>query len=241
MAFLILRVGSTFEGLRAARGDYDDWFVRDMGLAPEDARVVAPAEGEPLPDASERFDGIVISGSAAMVTDAEPWSEATATWLLPRITRDEPILGVCYGHQLLAHALGGEVAHNPLGRQVGSVSVTLTALGCADPLLGRLPETHIQQASHSQSVLRPPRGAQVLGHTARDPFHVLRFAPRVWGVQFHPEFDHVIVPYYITERREPIRSEGWDPDALLDAVQPSPHGRALLRRFVTLCRAREIR
>ena len=81
--------------------------------------------GEALPD-PRSVRAVVVTGSAAMVTSREPWSERTAAWLCETVEVKTPVLGICYGHQLLAHALGGRVEDNPQGRHIGTVDVTLT-------------------------------------------------------------------------------------------------------------------
>jgi len=67
---------------------------------------------------------------------------------------------------------------------------------------------------------------------------VLRFGERVWGVQFHPEFDAEIVRCYLRERRAPILAEGLDPDALAAAARDTPDAAAVLGRFLESCSRR---
>jgi GMP synthase (glutamine-hydrolysing) len=85
-------------------------------------------------------------------------------------------------------------------------------------------------------VLEPPAGARVLARNDADPHHAVSFAPRVWGVQFHPEFDADVMRSYLMERRESLRSEGRDPEALLEDVRECRESSALLRRFGELVR-----
>jgi GMP synthase (glutamine-hydrolysing) len=230
---LLLKVGRTLSSLSATRGDYEVWFGAGLGVG-EALHVVRVIDGEPLPDLNA-YRGVVVSGSAAMVTERAAWSVATAAWLLEALARDLPVLGVCYGHQLLADALGAHVDWNPRGRQIGSVVATLTENGRTDPLFSGLPAELLVQTSHSQSVLSLPESLALLAATPRDPQHAFRVrGARAWGVQFHPEFDAEVTRAYIRERSADIRAEGQDPDALIEGVVESAHGDLILRRFAAL-------
>src|SRR5690606_38861481 len=107
------------------------------------------------------------------------------------------VLGVCYGHQLLAHALGGRVDDHPAGREVGTVELELDAAGEGDALFGATPAKFRAHATHRQSVLELPPGATVLARSAHDPHHAVRYAPTAWGLQFHPEFSVGIMRGYL--------------------------------------------
>jgi GMP synthase (glutamine-hydrolysing) len=229
---LLLQVGHTFEHLARARGDYDAWFRDGLGVG-DDLEVVKVSDGEHLPG-HYAYRGVVVTGSAAMVTHREPWSVATAAYLLELARQEVPILGVCYGHQLLADALGGEVADNPRGRSVGTMELELTPMARECPLFSVLPEPPVVQVSHKQSVLRLPERAALLASSPRDPNHAFRIGESIWGVQFHPEFDATISREYITSRANVIVTEGSDIEQLLQGVQESDHGSRLLRRFAEI-------
>ncbi|MCZ6631967.1 MAG: glutamine amidotransferase [bacterium] len=156
--FLIIKAGSRFKD-PSLRSDFDDWMIRGLAVDPSDVWVVAVYEDEPLPDHSD-VAGVVVTGSHAMVTDREDWSERTAAWLRDGVQKETPILGVCYGHQLLAHGLGGTVGDHPLGQELGTVDVVVNKTGQKDRLIGQLPERFSAQASHRQSVLVLPEGAR---------------------------------------------------------------------------------
>jgi GMP synthase (glutamine-hydrolysing) len=230
---LVVKLGSTMPALAARRNDFEDWIIQGMGLTPRDVTVIAPPLGDPLPP-PDHLTGVVLSGSHAMVTDHAPWSERTARWLCDVVDRETPVLGICYGHQLLAYAFGGQVAGTPLGREYGTVEATLTGEALSDPLLGGLGGTIKVQTSHTQSVLTLPEGTVLLAASARDPHLAFRIGPRAWGVQFHPEFDAEIVRAYIRESRAALCAEGQAPDALLAATTDTPAGPVILRRFAGL-------
>jgi len=227
---VIVKTGSTFAPLKAQRGDFDAWIASGLEL-PESMpiEVVAIYEGEPLP-ALDEIAGVVITGSPSMVSDREPWSEAGIGWLEGVLDVEVPCLGICYGHQMLARAAGAAVGPNALGREIGTRQVSMHGHG-DDPLLSVLPDGAWVHTTHVESVLESPSGATIRGTTTLDPHHVFALGETAWGVQFHPEFDDEIMRFYIAERRDPIRADRLDPDALFEAVRPTPWGRALLRRF----------
>jgi GMP synthase (glutamine-hydrolysing) len=230
---VVLKAGSTLAGLRARRGDYEDWIAAGLGVARGRLQLVAVHEGEALPD-PEASGAVIVTGSAAMVSAREPWSERAAAWLRDAAHAGAPLLGICFGHQLLAHALGGRVGANPRGREMGTVEVTLRAEARADPLLGALGSPLLVQVTHLESVLELPPGARVLASNAADPHQAFAWGERVWGVQFHPEFDAEVMRAYLEERRPLLRAEGIDPEPLERDVSESPHGKRLLRRFARL-------
>ncbi len=230
---LLLQVGHTFEELVRTRGDYDLWFREGLGLSEREFEVARIYDGAAIPDSFD-YDGIVVTGSAAMVTDREPWSEATGAYLAGAVAARVPVLAVCYGHQLLAHALGGLVGYNPAGRHVGSAELELTVEAGSDPLFGAFATPMFVHVSHSQRVLQLPAEAVLLARCERDPYHAFRVGECAWGVQFHPEFDAATARAYVELRAPTIAAEGLDPEALLRNVREQTAGPALLRRFRSL-------
>lgn len=228
-ALLIVQTGSTLPALRARHGDFPDWFRRGLGLRRDEVDVVVAERGA-LPPAGA-YAGVVVTGSPAMVSTRERWSEDAAAWLRSAVDGGVPVLGVCYGHQLLAHALGGHVDYHPAGREIGTVEIeTLEGAG-GDSLLGGAPATFPAHSSHQQSVLELPRGATVLARSAHDPHHAVRYAPKAWGLQFHPEFSVEIMRGYIAARRPALVGDCSTDCCDTRCSRPTPLARGLLRRF----------
>ncbi|APE31596.1 GMP synthase [Halomonas aestuarii] len=232
---LIVKTGDSFADVVRDHGDFEDLFLAaitpvaeaspGLGVSVHDART----EGvPPMPSAD---DGILITGSHAMVSEAEPWSEALKPWLVEARERQVAMLGVCYGHQLMATAFGGDSGYHPRGREVGTRRLRLTEAGRGDPLLGRLATPFPAQLTHAQSVLAAPPGAEVLADNDHDPFQALRYGPRQWSVQFHPEFSAPVMRAYLAHQRDALEAQGEDPEALLAAVSDTRGAGELLARF----------
>ncbi len=227
---LIVKTGTTLASLAGECGDFEDWIRVGMGLDRNQVTVVSVFEGAGLPD-PKSFAGVVVTGSGAMVSHRESWSERTAKWLRDAVERTIPALGICYGHQLLAHALGGRVGPNPRGREIGTVRVRLAPEAADDALLAGFGGTLRVHTTHSESVLELPEPAVRLGSSQADPNSAFSFGTSAWGVQFHPEFSAHAMTRYIEERRELLVAEGIDAEERLGGVEESPDGTAVLRRF----------
>lgn len=230
---LIIKTGNTIPSLRQRGEDFEDWFIAQSGYPTGVFTVRSLFLGEPLPDLADTA-GIIVTGSPAYVTDLEPWNAIAAAYLRDAHEREIPVLGVCYGHQLLAWAFGGEVGFHPNGREIGSVPIYSTDAASGDCLFAELPAQFVAQVSHQQSVLGLPEGATLLARNDFDPHHAFRLGQTTWGVQFHPEFNAAITRAYITERQADLQAEGLPVAALLESAGPSPESAALLRRFCTL-------
>lgn len=256
--FLLLKTGTTLPQIHAQHGDFDSWFARSLGIrnttgppseihglqAVERALdVIDVTRDRPLPGLEQirqRYAGIIITGSPAMVSHRLSWSENAAAWIHHAHQHGIPMLGVCFGHQLIAHALGGRVGTNPAGRHIGTAELTLTRSGQHDPLLSSLNDDGGVHVTHLERVLEPPPGTTVLATVAADPHHALRYSEASWGVQFHPEFTTAICHAYVNARTPEIAREGLDPLAIGASVRETPFAYSLLSRFAELCEARTI-
>ncbi len=228
---LLIKTGGTIPDTQNEFGDFEHWFARGLGLT--GLEQVNVYQEQRLP-AHLEFRGIVVTGSASMVSHREEWSERTGEWLANAVQAGLPVLGVCFGHQLLAHALGGKVGPNPRGRQIGTTPIEMLPAASSDPLLAHLPASFQAQTTHVESVHELPAGAVRLATSPRDENHAFRFGQRAWGVQFHPEFGADVMRGYIRARSEVIRSEGICPDELTTNVKETPLAHGLLARFAAL-------
>lgn len=228
--FLIIETGQPVASMRRHRG-FPHWIRVAAGLHADEAVAVNVEAGEALPS-REGFAGTIVTGSGAMVTDRADWADASAAWLRDAAHAGMPVLGICYGHQLLAHALGGEVGDHPQGREMGTVDIDLHPVAGDDALFGPLPEQFAVQATHLQTVLRAPPGATVLAKSVHDACQAFRWGEAAWGVQFHPEFSTAHMRGYVEARRVALQREGRCPRTMLNEVRATPQARRVLQRFV---------
>ncbi len=228
--FLILQTGEPAPSLRRY-GSFSHWIRIAAGLGQDEVVVCRVLEGDALPR-REGFAGVLISGSGAMVTERLDWSERSAAWLHDAAHAGMPLFGICYGHQLLAHALGGRVDWNPHGREIGTVQIDCCASAAEDPLFASMRPSFLAHATHMQSVLGLPSGACCLARSKLDDCHGFRWGEQVWGVQFHPEFGTRLMHGYIAARADKLRHEGIDQAAIARTVAAAPRARGLLRHFV---------
>jgi GMP synthase (glutamine-hydrolysing) len=229
---LIVKVGDTHSGIAASLGDFEDWVRAGLGPTPAPIEVVDPRPGASLPS-PDRIAGAIVTGSHSMVTDREPWNARLAEWLVAMVDREVPLLAICYGHQALADALGGEVGDLPGGVEVGTVDVERTSEAAGDPLLGDLPDAFPAQMAHRQGVRRLPPGVVLLARTGREPHAAFRVGRCAWGVQFHPEFSaEAARGYVLAVAGRP--GSGIDAGTLLARVAPTPLAAGVLATFARL-------
>lgn len=230
---LILKTGESLASIIARRGDFEDWIRQTSGYPENHFQTVSVHNNEPLPPVAE-IAGVIVTGSPAMVTEKLEWITTSEHYLLDAIDQAKPVLGICFGHQLLAQALGGRVDWHPQGREIGTTTLQLTSAAEGDPLLHNWSPEFPVHVTHMQSVMDLPTGSEILGFNDFDRHQAVRFTDRAWGIQFHPEFDEDIMAGYIRERFEVIRNEGLDADALLASVIPAKESEVILSRFMKL-------
>ncbi len=155
-----------------------DWL--QPALPDVEYRVVATVRGAALP-AVEEFDGLVYSGSRHGVYDEVPWIAPLLQRVRELTAAGTPQFGICFGHQLLAQALGGAARKAAAGWSCG-----VQAYQLSEPIenSGRLQVL----VMHQDQVFDLPAGARVLGSSPTCPIGIIEHAPAVRSVQFHPEF-----------------------------------------------------
>jgi GMP synthase-like glutamine amidotransferase len=166
-------------------GRFLDFFAVD-GIMPEFVRVF---EGAAIPSLAD-YDLMFVLGGAQDTWETETYpyllaeQQAIREWVWDRA---KPYFGVCLGHQLLATALGGEVAKAEQG-EVGVFDVDLTPDGEAHPFLAGLAPQHKVMQWHFAEIKRAPQGARVLAQSKRTATQAMAIGTHAMSTQFHCEF-----------------------------------------------------
>ena len=193
--------------LREALTGHAGAAMRAAGAVLDERRLL---DGDPLPGLDEA-DGILSLGGDQSVTGIErdPLLAAEVALLREAVERGVPVLGVCLGGQLLAHALGGSADRLPQ-RMVAWPAIEPLPAAAGDPVLGSLPSGAV--ALHwNEDGFEPPPGATELLRRPAGTGEGFRFGERAWGVQFHAEVDDETLEGWYAEWGEAaMRAAGVD-------------------------------
>ena len=160
-----------------------------------ETRVVNLPSGQKPPDLTA-FTHIILTGSEASIVNPKPWFETDAKLIREAIDLDIPILGSCFGHQMLVYALSGpQFVQTSNPPEVGWANIEMTG---ADPLFDDLPNPWPTFVYHFDEAVDPPAPWIKLGKTQHCDTHVLRFGTKkVWGIQAHPEISSRKAKFFI--------------------------------------------
>jgi len=162
-----------------------DHWIALIGDVPSES-VHLPS-GEPVPDLSE-YTHLIVTGSEASINADDPWFEIEERIILDAFNRKMPILGSCFGHQMLARAISGRecVGQSP-APELGWIPIEVIE---EDELFEGLKNPFHAFVSHFDEVRDPPAPWKVLARSEHCPVHAMRHGDRpVWGIQSHPEIN----------------------------------------------------
>jgi GMP synthase-like glutamine amidotransferase len=133
----------------------------------------------------DRYDALIFMGGPMSVNDDLAYLRCEEEFIRDAIRRDVPMLGICLGSQLIAHALGAAVRRCPL-KEIGWFEIKLTAAALEDPLFDGFTESETVFHWHGET-FDLPEGAVLLASSERCRNQAYRLGDRVYGLQFHPE------------------------------------------------------
>lgn len=187
MKLTIIETGLVPEAICSAFEDYPAMFRRMMaGLGDFTFETVSVVKGEVLPRPQE-LEGVMITGSPAGVYDPEPWLGSLTEFIQQAAGQNLPMVGICFGHQILAEALGGKVVKSDKGWGVGRHTYEVVA--CPDFVGEACPAEISAAVSHQDQVVTLPPGAHIIAASDFTPYAGLYYpgAPAL-SFQCHPEF-----------------------------------------------------
>lgn len=201
-------------------GDYPAMFRRLFGEDAYAYRTFDVAAGE-LPQAAASCEAYVVTGSSAGVYDPLPWIEPLKEFLRAAKGR-AALVGVCFGHQVMAEAFGGKVEKSERGWGVG-----LHRYDVAAPQGWMEPVARIAvPASHQDQVVVQPPNSTVIAGSAFCPFGMLAYEDqRAISLQLHPEFEPAYAKALIETRRGVRYTDDHADQAILSYEQPDDRAR----------------
>ncbi|MDK3073133.1 type 1 glutamine amidotransferase [Sedimentitalea sp. JM2-8] len=196
----ILQTGHAPDNLLESMGDYDVIYQKMLAGHGFDFDAYAVVDGE-FPTDADAADGWIITGSRFGAYEDHPWIPPLEDLIRDIAARNLPLIGVCFGHQIIAQALGGKVEKFKDGWAVGRTEYRLGD------------KTVTLNAWHQDQVTGLPENARVIGGNAFCKNAFLAYGDTIWTVQPHPEYDAAFVDGLIRTRGRGVIS-----DDVLDAA-----------------------
>ncbi|MCT4555460.1 MAG: type 1 glutamine amidotransferase [Pelagimonas sp.] len=197
----ILQTGHIPDEMAASQGSYSDLFQAFLGGQGFDFETWNVVDGV-FPDGPEAADGFLITGSRHGAYEDHPWIPPLEDMIRAIVAADRPLIGVCFGHQIIAQALGGKVQKYDGGWAIGPQDYDFPD-GCKTV-----------QAWHQDQVVTLPEGAEVLAGNDFCRNAAILYPGKAYTVQPHPEFDDSFIDGLMTHR-----AKGVVPDEVLNSAK----------------------
>lgn len=207
--------------------------IRRLDLAADDpANVIGKRRPGWMPADLDDVQAVVSMGGPQNVGESHEWMERECELIRGAHGAELPVIGICLGSQLIAHALGGEVG--PMAQpEVGFQTVSLNAAGQVEPLLAGIAWDSPQYMSHGYEVKKLPEGATLLGGSRQCKNQVFRAGMRTIGFQYHPECDRAMLDALIASDKEWLANAGLSAEAM--AIECDRHYEMYSRLADRLC------
>lgn len=228
----IVKTGTTFNTTKDKYDDFDKWIV-DI-LKTKKVKTIDIQNNENLPNLYNA-KGFIITGSHSMVSEELNWSLKLEKYIQKIALKNIPLLGICYGHQLIAKSLGGLSNFNKKGKEIGSVKIIQTKEAKKDPVFKNIPLLFHAHETHYQSAIKLPPNSTILAKNYHEKHQAVRFKKYIWGVQFHPEFDNDIMKEYIINQKESLKKLGINYQKKLVDVKDCSLSSNIIKNFEKLC------
>ena len=199
MKLLIISAGPGLGQIRNKYGHATDWISNLINS--QDTKIDISEIYNNNDFNHAHYDGWIITGSASSVVDNLEWMKLLKDKILYAYKNFIPVLGICFGHQIISAALGGDVIHNPKGWELGSYKLKINKSGLSNKIFKNIEPDDYFYFSHEDIVSKLPKNAIEL---AKNEMGIQSFSidDRIYGVQFHPEFNTEIMDQYVKIRYE---------------------------------------
>ena len=216
----ILETGQLPDELSSRYGDYPQMFQRMLrSAAPDLEFAVYHVTEQQLPREVDECDAWLITGSRHGVYDPLPWIEPLKAFLRKAYRAGIPIVGICFGHQVLAEALGGRAVKSDKGWGIG---VHRYKVHRKPAWMTGVEDEFALNALHQDQVTKLPEDAEVLAGSEFCPYAVLAYRGNAISIQPHPEFRNDFLEELIDYRRGTSFSDS-DADAALETLGAPIH------------------
>lgn len=212
----LLQCDEIDEPLQHIAGDYPKMFGDLLAPHRVELRIYRVDEGE-LPTDTHECDGWIGGGSRRSAFEDEPWIAGLIDFVRRLHANRQPFVGVCFGHQVIAQALGGEVERAAVGWGVGVRSYDVVA---ERPWMRPPLDDLVLVASHQDQVTALPPGAEVLAVSDYCPIAAMAVGEQMLGIQGHPEFSPALSRALLESRRQRLGDDLTD-TALATLVTPT--------------------
>ena len=178
-------------------GTAPDWIMSVLNNTPYNYIWIKSYTGETIE--LNEVDALILTGSPRSVYEELDWMQDLENKIRKLQSMDIPVLGICFGHQLIAKSLGGEVKLNQEGWELGAYPIQLTKHGAKSKILSGISDNDIVYQSHRDCITSLPNGAIELAFNNKgiQAFSINKY---IYGVQFHPEFSWDVIKKYVSIR-----------------------------------------
>ena len=222
---IILDCGPSLKDVSREFGQSPEWIMAILKDTGCHFKWVKSHQGHTIK--TDEGEAWIITGSPRSVYDEDDWMLRLEENIRIAAESKIPVLGICFGHQLIAKSLGGSVEINPKGWELGSYSINLTSHGKKSSLFKNMKDEIIVYESHQDSVSKIPDGAVELAYNEKC-IQAFQLHDTLYSVQFHPEFSWDIMKKYVAVRG----SAGVPVDD--PTVPESLQGHLILQNFIKL-------
>lgn len=227
----VLVTGHPSEFTSQNYGTFGALFI-DLLAEPHSEWHLFDATAEKYPDDPAAFQAWVVTGSAADAHADEPWIHRLKHFLRDRYRDGHKILGICFGHQAVAGALGGRSDRATNGWEIGVVDIRLEPAFFETPLGEGMPPALSVLEIHQDEVHTLPPGAVLLGSTPQSPNQIFKIEDQVLCMQGHPEYYAEIVEDLVRTRAKTGLIPRGKAAAALKSLAEIPPDRTLLQRLL---------